>query len=274
MEGYGLLSPHQGRSPDWAAAAAHEGGLSNSSCASHGAKQQDVVKTEAPCWEERRRQVIAFPAADIGPRPETGGLNNYQGGLSMLGSNWDNSRRPSALRSPTSMVIGEVVFNMFCFGAHLNNAVIKKAQRGAELVADLLRWVQHLEVDVLYDDGNQGSHKRNGAQSLLAACFTKEVGFFQPPDPELQPLWGRTADVVLNHAACTGSTTSRSLLSQAVVWRHSMWAHTDPNRKSSKQVIMDGIVRPSYIYKHMLCRLDIKYPPAQNRYMQEKILRN
>ena len=32
--------------PDWAAAAAHEGGLSNSSCASHGAKQEDVVKKQ------------------------------------------------------------------------------------------------------------------------------------------------------------------------------------------------------------------------------------
>ena len=29
---------------DWAAAAAHEGGLSKSSCASHGAKQEDVIK--------------------------------------------------------------------------------------------------------------------------------------------------------------------------------------------------------------------------------------
>ena len=30
--------------PDWAAAAAHEGGLFNSSCASYGVKQEDVVK--------------------------------------------------------------------------------------------------------------------------------------------------------------------------------------------------------------------------------------
>ena len=29
---------------DWTAAAAHEGGLSKSSCASHGARQEDVVK--------------------------------------------------------------------------------------------------------------------------------------------------------------------------------------------------------------------------------------
>ena len=33
--------------PDWAAAAAHEGGLSNSSCASHEAKQEDSQKTAA-----------------------------------------------------------------------------------------------------------------------------------------------------------------------------------------------------------------------------------
>ena len=32
--------------PNFAAAAAHEGGLSNSSCASHGAKQEDVVKKQ------------------------------------------------------------------------------------------------------------------------------------------------------------------------------------------------------------------------------------
>ena len=100
-----------------------------------------------------------------------------------------------------TMVTGEVVFNMFCFdlfarglftlsiaGARLNNVVIKKAQRGAELVADLLRWVQHLEVDVLYVDGNQGAHRRNGAQFLLAACFTEKLGFNHP---------------ILNHRACT-----------------------------------------------------------------------
>ena len=84
-----------------------KGGLSNSSRASHGAKQENVVKTEAPCWKERRRQAFAVPAANIGPRPEMGGRDLEQlpqARLSSLGSHWGNSRGPFALRSPTSTV--------------------------------------------------------------------------------------------------------------------------------------------------------------------------
>ena len=50
--------------PDWAAAAAHEGGLSNSSCASHGAKQEDVVKKQQVRSEQNPWKKAAFWGAE------------------------------------------------------------------------------------------------------------------------------------------------------------------------------------------------------------------
>ena len=50
--------------PDWAAAAAHEGGLSKSSCASHGAKQEDVVKKQRVRSEQHPWKKAALLGAE------------------------------------------------------------------------------------------------------------------------------------------------------------------------------------------------------------------
>ena len=50
--------------PDWAAAAAHEGGLSNWSCASHGAKQEDMVKKQRVRSEQNPWKKAALLGAE------------------------------------------------------------------------------------------------------------------------------------------------------------------------------------------------------------------
>ena len=60
--------------PDWAAAAAHEGASSNSSCASHGAKQEDVVKKQRVQREQNPLEKAAlFGAEKIFKRNSTFG---------------------------------------------------------------------------------------------------------------------------------------------------------------------------------------------------------
>ena len=78
---------------DWAAAAAYEGGLSKSSCASHGAKQEDVVKNSGcraskipgkkqHSWFQKTLRKTALSGAERATSLLSGPLNRLKATLS------------------------------------------------------------------------------------------------------------------------------------------------------------------------------------------------